>query len=109
MRRMPKARRDCQLGIPLAVTPTHKGALPGASHGIGRQLGPLGVGHGELSCILLPAVCKWNAKQKANVERQELLTKVLWDVDAARDTFEAPWLEDAKANLGDLIDAVVRE
>ncbi|KAI1676090.1 Iron-containing alcohol dehydrogenase [Pyrenophora tritici-repentis] len=29
----------------------------GASHGIGHQLGPLGVGHGETSCIILPWVC----------------------------------------------------
>jgi alcohol dehydrogenase class IV len=43
----------------------------GASHAIGHQLGPLGVGHGETSCVMLPAVCKFNAAKKANVERQE--------------------------------------
>src|SRR5271170_3476438 len=32
--------------------------LVGASHGIGHQLGPLGVGHSQTSCILLPAVLK---------------------------------------------------
>lgn len=72
------------------MTPIHNGVLPGASHGIGHQLGSLGVGHGETSCILLPAVCKWNAKQNANVERQKLMNKVSWDVDAARE-ISSPW------------------
>ena len=46
-----------QFGVPM-----------GASHGIGHQLGPLGVGHGETSCILLPAVCRYN--EGVNLERQ---------------------------------------
>ena len=73
------------------------------------MLGPLGVGHGETSCILLPAVCKWNAKQKANVDRQELMVKVFWDMDIAREKFEARGLQEGTADLGDLIDAVARE
>lgn len=36
------------------------------------------------------------------------MTKVLWDVDAARDTFAAHWLE-AQVNLGYRIDAILRE
>jgi alcohol dehydrogenase class IV len=28
----------------------------GGSHGIGHQLGPLGVGHGEMSCVMLSAI-----------------------------------------------------
>ena len=105
-----EARHKCQLGIPLALTPLHNVVLPGASHGIGHMLGPLGVGHGETSCILLPAVCKWNGKQSANnVERQELMAKVFWDIDVARERFEARGLEEGKADLGDLIDVIVRE
>lgn len=69
--------------------PSHKGVVPGASHGIGHQLGPLGVGHGATSCILLPAVCRWDARQKANLERQKLMEKILWDIDAEREVFEA--------------------
>lgn len=34
----------------------------GGSHAIGHQLGPLGVGHGITSCVMCPAVMKWNAK-----------------------------------------------
>ncbi|KAF6227568.1 hypothetical protein HO173_012207 [Letharia columbiana] len=75
----------------------------------GHRLGPLGVGHGITSCILLPAVCKWNAKQKANVERQKLMEKILWDIDAAREFFEARGLKKGEADLEDLIDAIVRE
>lgn len=107
-----KARHDCQLGIPYAMTFMqflHKGAMLGASHGIGHMLGPLGVGHGETSCILLPAVCKFNAEQGASVERQILMANVLWDIEVAREMFEARGLEEGKADLGDLIDAVVRE
>lgn len=103
------ARQQCQLGIRFAMTPLHNLVLPGASHGIGHMLGPLGVGHGETSCILLPAVCKWNAKQKANVDRQELMVKVFWDMDIAREKFEARGLQEGTADLGDLIDAVARD
>ena len=104
-----KARQECQLAVPYAMTFLHKGVFPGASHGIGHMLGPLGVGHGETSCILLPAVCKWNAKQHANVERQELMTKVFWAIDIARAKFEARGLDAGTADLGDLIDVIVRE
>lgn len=39
----------------------------GASHGIGYILGSLcGVPHGYTSCVMLPAVLAWNAKQQAS-------------------------------------------
>ena len=39
----------------------------GASHGIGYILGSLcGVPHGYTSCVMLPAVLAWNAKQKTS-------------------------------------------
>ncbi|OCT52214.1 putative Fe-containing alcohol dehydrogenase [Cladophialophora carrionii] len=58
--------------------PFGSGVPLGASHAIGHQLGPLGgVGHGETSCILLPAVCKWNARVGANVQRQAYTRDVL--------------------------------
>ena len=103
------ARQECQLIIPHAMTPLHHGVQPGASHGIGHQLGPLGVGHGETSCILLPSVCKWNARQKANVERQALLAECLWKIDGAREKFEARGPREEDSDLGDLMDAIVRE
>ncbi|EWG36197.1 hypothetical protein FVEG_00319 [Fusarium verticillioides 7600] len=52
----------------------------GASHGIGHQLGPFGVGHGETSCIILPCVLKYNwshgdARLRAKLQ---LITDVFW-------------------------------
>jgi len=41
----------------------------GASHGIGYVLGAeFGVPHGHTSCVMLPAVMRWN--KSANAERQ---------------------------------------
>lgn len=55
----------------------------GASHGIGHQLGPLGVGHGETSCSLLPAVCAYN--HSVNAKHQEKVKDVLLaDVEVAQ-------------------------
>lgn len=78
----------------------------GASHAIGHMLGPLGVSHGETSCVILPAVCKYNyangpAEAKA---RQEQVLALLWELDAVK----ALRLEKEKADLGDVLDAVFR-
>lgn len=102
------ARRDCQLGVNFAMVPLHRHIFPGASHGIGHMLGPLGVGHGETSCILLPAVCKWNYLHDSNVERQRIAAKIFWDIDIARKLFEAKGLEEETSQPDHLIDAVVR-
>ena len=60
-----EARLQCQLTtnyvlVMLLYAP--KMLLACASHGIGHQLRPLGVGHGETSCILLLAVLSYNAR-----------------------------------------------
>ena len=73
------------------------------------MLGPLGVGHGETSGILLPAVCKYNAKYKANNDRQALACELLWKIEEASKVFKAKGLEQDTADLGDLIDAIVRQ
>jgi alcohol dehydrogenase class IV len=76
-----------------------------ASHAIGHQLGPLGVGHGETSCIMLPAVCKWNAAQGANNTRQQACIDILM-----RDAEVRHLMSSRKnADLGDILDAVIRE
>lgn len=64
-----KARQDCQLGIPLGLTPLHKGVYPGASHGIGHQLGPLGIGHGEDE--LHPPACCVQMERETECQRRE--------------------------------------
>ncbi|KAF5269054.1 hypothetical protein FOXYS1_49 [Fusarium oxysporum] len=52
----------------------------GASHGIGHQLGPFGVGHGETSCIILPCVLKYNWSNGDDTLRAklQLITDVFW-------------------------------
>ena len=55
------ARLDCQLGSWLSMAPLATGVPMGASHGIGYVLGAaFGVPHGHTSCIMLPAVMRWN-------------------------------------------------
>ncbi|MCC5810956.1 MAG: iron-containing alcohol dehydrogenase [Ectothiorhodospiraceae bacterium] len=59
----------------------------GASHGIGHSLGAAtGVSHGHTSCVLLPAVLRWNRQRQENAERQEWVAEALGrrDGDAAR-------------------------
>jgi len=48
----------------------------GASHGIGYVLGTLfGVPHGHTSCIMLPAVMRWN--KPANSAQQDLVAAAM--------------------------------
>jgi alcohol dehydrogenase class IV len=76
------------------------------------MLGPLGqVGHGETSCILLPAVCKYNAKHGGGDirARQKNVREILWGIPVAKERFEKRGLKEGEADLGDLVDVVVRE
>jgi maleylacetate reductase len=67
------ARLDCQMGTWLSMGPLAAGVPMGASHGIGYVLGAVhGVPHGHTSCIMLPAVMRWN--KPANPERQALVS-----------------------------------
>ncbi|KAI1393613.1 putative Fe-containing alcohol dehydrogenase [Hypoxylon trugodes] len=103
-----EARLECQLGARDAMSASSRGVPLGASHGIGHQLGPAGVGHGETSCILNPAVCKYNYKKGANVERQNAIIKLLWEDPKAREIFSQRGLKREIADLGDLMDAIIR-
>jgi maleylacetate reductase len=63
------ARLDCQLGTWLAMGALVAGVPMGASHGIGYILGGgHDVPHGYTSCVMLPAVMRWN--KSVNGERQ---------------------------------------
>ncbi|KAJ5894971.1 hypothetical protein N7495_006662 [Penicillium taxi] len=100
----------CQLGSVDAMAACTSGSVElGASHGIGHQLGPLGVGHGETSCILLPAVCKFNAAYDANRGRQEHVRKLLIHEPAVLGVLKERSVDIAKADLGDVLDAIIRE
>ncbi|KAJ7764125.1 putative Fe-containing alcohol dehydrogenase [Mycena maculata] len=71
---------------------------PGGPHAIGHMLGPLGVGHGETSGILLAAVCKYNARHRANLDRQV----------AMRNLAEREGLKEGVADLGDILTVLVQ-
>jgi alcohol dehydrogenase class IV len=86
-----RARLDCQLGAWLSMAPVTSGVPMGASHGIGYVLGAaFGVPHGHTSCVMLPAVMRWN--RHANAAAQARVAEALG----------APG-EDAGARLAQLI------
>lgn len=101
-------RLSCQLGVIDAMSACSRGVPLGASHGIGHQLGPVGVGHGETSCVLLPAVCKYNYDRGANRKQQDAVIQLLWGLPEVEGVFKARGLERPKADLGDLIDSIIR-
>jgi maleylacetate reductase len=71
-----QARLDCQLGSWLSMGPLASGVPMGASHGIGYVLGAVfDIPHGHTSCIMLPAVMRWN--KSANAERQALIAAAM--------------------------------
>lgn len=103
------ARLQCQLStvpVPRAIT-----IGIGPSHGIGHQLGPLGVGHGETSCILLPHVLKFNYKYGDGMtrQRQERIRKAFWSDPILQDLFAKRGLKEETADAGDLLDVYIRE
>lgn len=75
----------------------------------GIQLGPLGVGHGETSCILLPAVCKFNARHNANLARQSRVHRFLTSDPVVSEVLKTRGVDAASSDLGDVLDAVIRE
>ena len=102
-----KARFDCQMGVIHAMSAVRSGVSLGASHGIGHQLGPLGVGHGETSCILLPVVCKYN--RKVNEDKQNGVEKILWADAEVKSVLQRRGLQESTADLGDCLDAIFTE
>ena len=79
------ARLDCQLGAWLSIAPLATGVPMGASHGIGYVLGAaFDIPHGHTSCIMLPAVMRWNLP--ANAERQALVAAAMGAPEASAAT-----------------------
>ncbi|KAK6224029.1 hypothetical protein LQW54_000175 [Pestalotiopsis sp. IQ-011] len=101
-------RLECQLGVIDAMSACSRGVPLGASHGIGHQLGPVGVSHGETSCLLLPAVCKYNYKMGANKDRQTTIVNLLWEIPEAAHIFKEQKFKSEQVDLSDLLDAVIR-
>ena len=74
------ARLEAQFGAWQAVAAVSAGAGVGASHGIGYVLGgSYGVPHGHTSCVMLPAVLRWNAA--VNGQRQRALSEAMGAAD----------------------------
>ena len=64
------------IGSWLSMAPLASGVPMGASHGIGYVLGAMfDIPHGHTSCIMLPAVMRWN--QSVNAERQALVAAAM--------------------------------
>jgi alcohol dehydrogenase class IV len=71
-----QARLDCQIGAWLSMGPLASGVPMGASHGIGYVLGAaFDIPHGHTSCIMLPAVMRWN--KVANAGRQAMVAAAM--------------------------------
>jgi maleylacetate reductase len=71
-----QAPLDCQIGSWLSMGPIGSGVPMGASHGIGYVLGAaFDIPHGYTSCIMLPAVMRWN--KPANAERQAMVAAAM--------------------------------
>ncbi|KAI0966462.1 hypothetical protein F4678DRAFT_449493 [Xylaria arbuscula] len=79
----------------------------GASHGIGHNLGPLGVGHGQTSCILLPSVLKYNAR--VNADTQEKIVEIIWSEEDIASVLKKHGLSKAENDLGDALRAIFNE
>jgi maleylacetate reductase len=70
------ARMDCQIGTWLSMGASAAGVPMGASHGIGYVLGAaFDVPHGYTSCVMLPAVMRWN--KPVNAARQALVAEAM--------------------------------
>lgn len=82
------ARLDCQMGSWLSMAPLASGVPMGASHGIGYILGAVfDVPHGHTSCIMLPAVMRWNLP--ANAAKQEAVAAAMGGGGAAHELLDA--------------------
>lgn len=68
--------------------------------------------HGVTSCIMLPAVMKYNLKHgSSNAEiarRQETIKRILWSEIEVEKALKSAGLEEGSADLGDLLDAIIR-
>ncbi|KAK3991431.1 Dehydroquinate synthase-like protein [Cladorrhinum sp. PSN332] len=90
-----EARRK-EMGVIEAMRGLTTGVPMGASHGIGHQLGPLGVGHGETSCVMLPS-------------RQAKVLDAFWGDATVAKALEARGLSRQEATAGDVVAAFVAE
>lgn len=80
----PAPRQDALFGVYMSMAGSVSGVRSNVSHAIGHVLGAhAGVPHGETSCVISPAVLRWNADVAA--EQHRMLSHALGrdDGDAA--------------------------
>lgn len=108
-----EARLNEMWGVVEAMKAVSRGIPMGGSHAIGHQLGPLGVGHGETSCIMLPPVLKYNAKHGKTdgrvIEGQRKVLNILWGEPSVRKVLERSGLSKENSDAGDVVGAIVFE
>lgn len=63
---------------------------------------------GETSCILLPAVCKYNAAHQANIASQQKVATLLWSLPSVSSILTQKGLQEAEADLGGILDVLFR-
>ena len=130
------ARFNCQLAVHLAMWNVRAGIPMGGSHAIGHQLGmyskkmrttpevrhtrvlivakigPLGVAHGVTSCIMCPAVMKYNIQHGSAIPdvagKQKKVRDILWSEPDVAKLFQEAGLTRDGSDLGDLLDVVIR-
>jgi maleylacetate reductase len=82
------ARLDAQAGMAVGMASPLTGVRVGASHAVGHALGAhSGVQHGLTSCVMLPAVMRWNIG--VNADRQAIVAEAMgYPGEAAGDVIE---------------------
>lgn len=122
-----EARGRCQMAVRFAMENVRAGVPMGGSHAIGHQLGesfgrglwlradfvgPLGVPHGITSCIMCPAVMKFNIKHGGeNAEiarRQGMVRQILWSETKIAAVLREGGLAPGSSDLGDIVDVLIR-
>ena len=100
------------MAVMLAMENIRAGIPMGGSHAIGHQLGPLGVAHGVTSCILCPAVMKYNTRHANGnpqiIKRQQRVRGILWSEPTVADLLKSKHLQEDTADLGDILDVIIR-
>ncbi|KAJ4249149.1 hypothetical protein NW762_012484 [Fusarium torreyae] len=104
-----EARHQCQLAVVESMRAVSCGVPLGASHAIGHQLGPLGVPHGETSCILLPAVCRYNASVGENHAKQAPVVKLLLENALPESALGQLQDEGNRTDLASVLDVLFKE
>lgn len=102
-----EARMATMLGARFSMDGLVKKIRVGGSHAIGHALGGLGVPHGYTSCIMSPAVMRYN--KSVNADKQAICTKILWGNEVVASVLEARGLKPSTSDLADCLDAMFRE